>query len=163
FDLGLDSDTARDRRGGDGSGDFDLSELDRELAKRPKASESAESGTDGYYIANVKGQLAAILVRTPLGSFDVRSGRLRTAGERCIAEVDPKRIDPNMRIGFTGDLITGAEAENAVVRDLVHVGTWGVCLVLGVVLLYFQRLRVLFGMGLTILVGCVWAFAAAKL
>ncbi len=48
-------------------------------------------------------------------------------------------------------------------RDLAHVGGWGVGLILGVVFLFFLRLRTLLVMALTIGVGCVWAFAFARL
>ena len=46
---------------------------------------------------------------------------------------------------------------------LAHVGLWGVGLILGVVLLFFLRFRTLLAMFLTIGVGCVWAFGAARL
>ena len=134
-------------------------ELDSQVAKARKA----QPGVDGYYIGDAKGQLAAILVHTPLGSFDPRANELRRRIEAIVSQLGPAHFAADMRVHFTGDLITGAEAQDAVIHDLVYVGEWGVGLVLGVVFLYFLSFRVLIGMGLTILVGCVWAFAGARL
>lgn len=154
FDLGLDS----------GPSDHDsIGSLNDELDSEVEKARAAHPGVDGYYIGNVRGTLAAVLVRTSLPSFDPRANELRRRVEAIVAELQPKHFASDMRVGLTGDLITGAEAENAVIHDLLYVGKWGVGMVLGVVLLYFLSIRAIVGMGLTVLVGCVWAFAAARL
>ncbi|HWZ88670.1 MAG TPA: MMPL family transporter, partial [Polyangiaceae bacterium] len=154
LDLGLDSDATRDDA---------LSSLNAELDKQANQARRAQPGVDGYYIGDAGGQLAAILVHTSLGSFDPRANELRRRVEALIAELGPRHFALDMRIGFTGDLITAAEAQDAVIHDLVYVGKCGVGLVLGVVFLYFLSFRAIVGMGLSILVGCVWAFGAARL
>lgn len=140
-----------------------LSSLNAELDAKAKTARRDQPGLDGYYIGDAHGQLAAILVHTSLASFDARANGLRSRIERIIAELDPGHFAPDLRIGFTGDLVTGAEAQDAVIHDLLFVGKWGVGLVLGVVFLYFLSFRALIGMGLAIVVGCVWSFGAAKL
>ncbi|HEY3666760.1 MAG TPA: MMPL family transporter, partial [Polyangiaceae bacterium] len=120
-------------------------------------------GLDGYYIGDARGKLAAILVHTSLGSFDPRANELRRRVQELITQLEPKHFASDLRVGFTGDLITNAEAQDAVIHDLVYVGKCGVLLVLAAVFLYFMSFRALAGMGLTILVGCVWAFGAARL
>jgi hypothetical protein len=142
---------------------LELGALDKELAESTQKARGQEPGKDGYYIGDAGGQLAAILVHTPLGGFDAGARELRARVQTLLAQLEPSEFAPDLRVGLTGDLITGVEAEEAVLRDLTHVGSWGVGLVLAVVFLYFLRWRVLVGMGLTILVGCVWSFAAAKL
>ena len=151
FGLGLDD-----------AEDFDFDAIEREFSKESEKARAEQPGIDGYYIRGAPEPLAAVLVRTPLDGLSMEAFTLRHQIEQIIAQIDPKRLDPRIRIGFTGNLITGAEQQRAVVHDLEHVGTWGVGLVLGVVFLYFLRLRVLLGMGLTILVGCLWSFGAAK-
>jgi uncharacterized protein len=147
----------------DGSEDDALASMNDELDAQAKKAQSERPGVDGYYIGNAGGQLAAILVHTSLASFDPRANELRHRIEVLISALEPKRFAPDMQISFTGDLITGAEAQDAVIHDLIYVGKCGVGMVLGIVFLYFMSFRVLVGMGLTILVGCVWAFGAARL
>jgi hypothetical protein len=147
----------------DAPADLDFGSLDRELTAEADKEKKKQPGVDGYYIGASTPPLAAVLLRTPLDGLSAEAFALRRRIEQVIQEVDPGRFDPRIHIGFTGNLITGAEEQRAVVRDLAHVGVWGVGLVLGVVFLFFLRVRVLVGMGLTILVGCAWSFGAARL
>ncbi len=140
-----------------------LTALNGELDEQTEKSRRGQPGLDGYYIGNASGQLAAVLVHTSLGSFDPKANELRLRVESVITELDLSHFAPDLRVHLTGDLITSAEAQDAVIHDLIYVGKCGVFLVLGVVFLYFLSFRVLGGMGLTILVGCVWAFGAARL
>ena len=153
LDLALDADE---------SGDV-LAHLDTELEAHAKRARAEQPGVDGYYIGNAGGQLAAILVHTSLGSFDPRANELRVRVARLVGDIHPTSFAQDMRVGFTGDLITNVETENAVIHDLVYVGKCGIGLVLAAVFLYFLSVRALVGLGLSILVGCVWAFAAARL
>ena len=157
LDLGLGSDDTNDTNGDA------IAALNTELDAQTKKARAQQPGVDGYYIGNARGQLAAILVHTSLGSFDPKADELRRRVERQIEGLEPRHFASDMRIGFTGDLITNAEAQDAVIHDLVYVGKCGVALVLAVVFLYFLSFRALAGMGLTILVGCVWSFGTARL
>lgn len=135
--------------------------LEKRFSKKAKAAEKKAKGTDGYYIGE-DGTFAVILVRTPFGTGDERGLALKREIEGIITELTPEPIDPSIEIGFTGNLITGAELHQTIKSDLVHVGVWGVSLILVVVLFFFMRLRTLLAMGITIAVGCVWAFGAAN-
>lgn len=134
--------------------------LKERFDKKTEAAEKKAKGVDGYYIGE-DGTFAVILVRTPFGTGDERGLALREEIEGIVAELTPSDIDPSIEVGFTGNLITGAELHQTIKSDLVHVGVWGVSLILVVVLLFFMRLRTLLAMGITIAVGCVWAFGAA--
>jgi uncharacterized membrane protein YdfJ with MMPL/SSD domain len=63
-----------------------------------------------------------------------------------------------MRVGYTGDVITGQEEYDAIVSDLSHVGASGVAGVLISVLLFFLRIRTVLTMGGTLLIGLLWTF-----
>lgn len=136
--------------------------LEKRFGKKVDEAKKKSRGVDGYYIGE-DGNLAAILVRTPLSSGDEQAFELRQRIEKILNEEKQKVGDPSMTFGFTGNLITSAEQHRAVKSDLAHVGLWGVGLILGVVLLFFLRFRTLLAMFLTIGVGCVWAFGAARL
>ncbi len=129
-------------------------QIDEAKAKSP--------GQDGYYIGE-DGHLAAMLVRTPLGSTDPRVAELEATIVRLAEEGGYAKADPGFKLNFTGNIITSAEQQQAVVDDLIAVGSIGVLLILGVVYCFFLRLRVLLAMTITILVGCTWAFGAARL
>jgi predicted RND superfamily exporter protein len=68
-----------------------------------------------------------------------------------------------VQASLTGDLVTGLSEYGAIRTDLVSVGAIGISLVLGVILLYFVRLRSLVALGCAILAGTAWTFALTRL
>ncbi|HMR04665.1 MAG TPA: MMPL family transporter [Polyangiaceae bacterium] len=153
FDLGITDDE-------DGPPEVTAESLEKRFQKKVDDAKKKSKGVDGYYIGE-DGKLAAILVRTPLGSGDDKAFELRATIEKILEE-EEKALGLDLSFGYTGNLITSAEQHRAVKNDLAHVGAWGVGLILAVVLLFFLRFRTLLAMGSTILVGCVWAFGMAE-
>lgn len=119
-------------------------------------------GQDGYYLGE-NGHFIAILVRTPLGSMDTRAFELEERVTKLIRSRQYERTDPGFRFAFTGSLITSTEQYRVVTNDLVTVGALGVGLVLAVVFFFFLRLRALIALGVSILMGCAWSLAFARL
>src|SRR5450432_2162564 len=159
MNLGLD-----DEDKADAPPPLDAQAVEDKFKKKIEEAQKKQPGTDGYYIGKSKGQTwGAILVRTPLGGMDPKAFELRSQIETLVKKIHPEQWDPAFTGGYTGNLITGAEGHRAVTHDLTQVGAWGVGMILAVVFLFFLRVRVLFCMGLTILVGCSWAFAGAYL
>src|SRR5450432_3400534 len=163
MNLGLDDeDKGEDKT--DAPPALDAQAVEDKFKKKIEEAEKKQPGTDGYYIGKSKGKTwGAILVRTPLGGMDPKAFELREQIENLVRRIHPEQWDPAFTVGYTGNLITGAEGHRAVTHDLTQVGAWGVGMILMVVFLFFLRFRVLFCMGLTILVGCTWAFAGAYL
>jgi uncharacterized protein len=135
--------------------------LKQRFQKQVDKAKKKSPGVDGYYIGE-HGKFAAILVRTPFGSGDPRAFELEGKIRQVIHEVHPEQWDKSMHFAFTGNLVTSAEEHRAVTHDLAHVGVWGVGLILGVVFLFFLRLRTLMAMALTIATGCIWSFGLAR-
>lgn len=145
FDLGLSDEPAAP---------LELTTLvDRFTEKWRRA---ASNFGDGYYLAE-SGRLASIVVRTPFESGDPRAFEL----EERIRSLAADQSGPDLRILFTGDLVTSAEEHRAVTRDLAQVGTAGVSTILVIVFLFFLRLRVLVALCSTVAVACFWAFGLA--
>lgn len=119
-------------------------------------------GQDGYYIGE-QGHLAAIVVRTTLPSMDERAFDLQDRIRALVAQGDYVQADSGFSVAFTGNLITSVEQYHAVSADLVTIGVSGVGLVLLVVFLFFLRIRALLALGFSILVGCAWSLAFARL
>ena len=136
--------------------------LKARFSKKVDEAKSSSPGMDGYYIGE-EGKLAALLVRTPYGSGSAKAFALQDKIRALVSQLKTEgKIDTDIRLGFTGNLITSAEGQRTIVTDLIHVGAWGIGMVLLVVFLFFLRVRMLFAMGATIFVGCLWAFAAAR-
>jgi predicted RND superfamily exporter protein len=164
MNLGLDDEDKGGADPADIPPPLDAQSIEDKFKKKIDEAQKKQPGTDGYYIGKSKGKTwGAILVRTPLGSMDPRAFELRGQIAELITKINPQQWDPAFTVGYTGNLITAAEGHRAITNDLTQVGAWGIGMILVVVFLFFLRLRVLFCMGLTILVGCTWAFAGAYL
>ncbi len=153
MDLGLDDEDAPKK--------LSVDDIIDKLKKKEDSARKSAPGRDGYYVSR-DGKLATFLIRTPFGTGDQRAFELVRKVQAIIDGLNPRRWDPTMHFGYTGDLVTSAEQQQAITRDLLNVGIWGIGLILTVVFLFFLQLRTLFAMGLTIGVGCVWAFGVAK-
>lgn len=123
--------------------------------------EKPDPHPDGYY-RNQEGTLIAVLVRTPV-SGTAQEDALRAKIEAVVAETNPRSFAPDMTIHYTGNLITGKEEYEAIVRDLGEVGLIGVTGVLASVFLFFLRVRVVLTMGGTLLVALLWTFGLTRL
>jgi predicted RND superfamily exporter protein len=118
---------------------------------------------DGYYETQA-GDALVVVAHTGIRSGDLDGAR--NALERVQATVASEAASPefsSVHIGYAGDLVTGLSEYGAVRNDLIHVGLVGIALVLGIILLYFGRLRPLLALGVVILAGCAWTFALTRL
>ena len=138
--------------------------LEERFKKKIDEAQKQQPGTDGYYIGKSKGATyGVLLIRSPLSSMDPQAFELRSRVQQLVATIHPQAWDPQLTVGYSGNLITAAETKHEITQDMVQVGGVGVVMILGVILLFFLRFRVLACMGLTILVGCTWSFAVAYL
>jgi len=154
FDLGLDDEAemvAPERVG----------DLEKRLNGALDELKKASPGVDGYYIGE-NGHVAAILVRTTLPSMDRRAKELTETVGKLIDAGDYEKVDPKFSYAFTGNLITSYEQVDTVTKDLITIGVSGVALVLLVVFLFFLRARALVALGISILIGCTWSLAFAR-
>ncbi len=154
FDLGLDDE--------DQPPQITRQWVEEKLKKYEKTeTEGKPTGIDGYYL-EPGGTFIVIMIRTPVATGDLdRNAALLALVKETIAKVDPKRFDPSIAIEFAGDFITGAEQYRYVKNDLSHVGLIGVAMILGIVFLFFLRIRPLIMMTLTIGIGVAWTFGFA--
>lgn len=121
---------------------------------------AADSHPGGYYQSQ-EGDLIALLVRTP-ASGKAATEELKRRVADVVASVEPTKIHPQMVVRYTGDVITQAEEYDAIVNDLSSVGFWGVTGILGVVFLYFLRVRTVLLMGATIIIALAWTFGITR-
>jgi predicted RND superfamily exporter protein len=160
LDLGLDDE-------GEGGGDKSAKPSEpitaETIREKLQARKEPDRFPDGYYMEPDK-KLIAVLVRTPVSPGDlVRSEALLATVKDVIAKVGPERFDPAMTIGFTGNLITGMEEYSQIKGDLGQVGLIGVLMILGVVFLFYMRVRALLVLALSVGVGTMWTFGLTYL
>lgn len=125
--------------------------------------DEAQRYPDGYY-QSADGHTVVVLLRSAVKATDYEAGaecirRVRAA----IDAVDLRSYHPSIRYGLTGDLVTGVAAFQIINEDLQDVGLTGGLLILGVVLLYYLRLRTLVSMLVTIGIGVLCTFGATSL
>ena len=123
----------------------------------------AERFPDGYY-EDAAGTANVVVVKTsvPDGDLDQARAVLAQVEQRVSATLS-RSAHGGIRAHYAGDLVTGLAEYGAAQQDLLDVGALGLALVLGVVLLYFMRLRVLALMFVAIASGLAWTFGLTQL
>ncbi len=154
FDLGLDSDEKAPPP-------ISRDSIQARFDEQQKKAESKLPG--GYYLDVNEGRIV-ILVRTPISFGDTdRYAAFLEKINGVIEGVNPKSFDPTLEVTLAGDLIVGAEEYAQIKDDLSHVGFVGVGMILGVVFLFYLRLRTLLAMTLSVAIGVLWTFGFAYL
>lgn len=126
------------------------------------ADQDVERYPDGYYQSK-DGKVVVVAIRSGVLNTDYEAGNQAITKIREVVErVDPDSFHPSIAYGLSGDLVTGIAEYNAVGEDLMDVGILGGTLIVGVVFLYYLRLRTLWSMLLTIGIGVSMCFAFAS-
>ncbi|APR78568.1 RND superfamily protein [Minicystis rosea] len=139
--------------------------LDADLLKKRLGVNAADEKRfpDGYYQSQ-DGKTLVVAIRSAVMASDFTKGREAMARVRAVVEqVSPRSFDPTAKWGITGDLAIGVGEYDAINRDLTEVGVAGALLILGVVSLYYLRLRAVVAMSITIAVGLAWTFGLTQL
>jgi uncharacterized protein len=117
---------------------------------------------DGYYQTK-DGKTVFVVVRTP-----IRLGELEQsiAAKKTIEQTVTQAVmheASSVRVGYTGDLLTGLAEYGRAQNDLLEVGALGIGLVLLSVLIYFMRMRALWMLGASITSGLAVTFGVTYL
>ncbi len=136
--------------------------LEKELGGEARAP-AGPPYPGGYYMNADRTRLIT-LIRTPVPTGDLaRTGALVQRVQGAVDRTAPASFDPSITIGFTGDVVVGAEQYGTVKNDLASVGAAGILMILFVDWLFFLRLRAVVAMGLAIGVGVLWCFAVTEI
>jgi len=115
----------------------------------------------GYYQSK-DGRALVVVVRSEVAADNLPvSTKAVAAIQRETATIQARY--PTVRVSFAGDLVTGLTEYSAIRTDLLSVGALGVAMVLSVILLFYLRLRPLFLLALTIVIGCSWTFGLTEI
>ena len=118
----------------------------------------------GGYYQSADGKTVVIAIRSGvLGADFKRAEEAINKVGAVVARVNPKRFDPSAQWGLTGDLAIGLAEYKLINRDLTAIGLVGAVLILGVVFLYYLRIRTVVAMGLAIGIGLAWTFGLTEI
>lgn len=121
--------------------------------------EITEDRYPGGYYQSQDGRHVVVAIRSKIHGSDLAKGKEAIARvEKAVADANVASFSPDIEIGYTGDLVTAIDEYQAINDDLRDVGLLGAFLIVGVVLLYYLRIRTLFAMCLTMSVGVAWTF-----
>jgi len=164
-DLSDDDAPAADAKGADKTGDKKPAD-DPELRRGLDKLRSAFAALDRYpggYLAGENNSTFVILLTPPNAAVSLAANQLMShAVEAAVAEVDPKKYDPSMTVGYGGEVRAVIEAQEALTRDLMVSSVLVMLLVAFALLIYYRTLRSLLLLGLPLLAGVSLNFAIAR-
>lgn len=112
------------------------------------------------YFQTPDGKLLAILVRPPEAATGYEfNKRLLDTAKRLVAELDPKKYDPTLRVGYDSEVTSLVEEQEALVADLASSTAVVVVMVLAVLFFYFRRWKAIGAILGSLAVGCAVTFA----
>ncbi|MCA9536128.1 MAG: MMPL family transporter [Myxococcales bacterium] len=118
---------------------------------------------DGFYI-HPDGNMLVIFLRSDLRGGNARGIRaLREAVEAIVADVDPSRFAPDLRLTFAGDLVVAREEHDAIKDELVLATSLTIILVLSSIFIFFRKARSIPLLGGALMVPVIITFGFAEL
>lgn len=134
---------------------LDFSDIEAKYGNQREALTHFRHG----YFETPEGNLLAILVRPPeLATGYESNKRLLDTARRLVAELDPKKYDPSLRVGYSGEVASLVEEQEALVADLASSTVVVVVFVLAALYLYFRRWRAIGAIVGSLAVGCAITF-----
>jgi hypothetical protein len=128
-----------------------------------KAEDERRFPGDGRY-QSADGKKAVVLIRSGVVGADFQKAEEAVARvSEVVKRVNPASFDPAAKWDLSGDLLIGLAEYRLINRDLTEVGLAGTVLILGIVFLYYLRIRTVVSMGLGIGIGVAWTFALTEL
>lgn len=116
------------------------------------------------YYGGEEGRFLIVMVRPQGASLAVDDARRLIRRVRgVVAELRPGSYDPDMRIGYCGNVVSTVEEYDTLKDDMVSTFALCVFLVACAIILYFLRLRIVVFLGMTLLFGITFTFAVTRL
>lgn len=132
--------------------------IDDIINKYKQKTSGMDKTVDGYYVSDDR-KLLVILTRPYGTSTGVDfAKRLMEDIEKLAADLDPSKYDPSIKIGFGGNFKTTLDEYDSLREDILSTLILCVSLISIVIFLYLLRIRFIFLIGSTVLIGTVITF-----
>ncbi len=135
-----------------------------ELRRRNEKNSASPIKTyDDYYGEN-NGKFLIMLIRPYENSLSTDAARRMIATvEGQVASVNPTTFDPQMKIGYCGNVKSTVDEFDTLKKDIASTALLCITLVGVIIALFFMRIRVVFLLGTTLLIALAWTFALTYL
>lgn len=135
-----------------------------DIKDRNRKNYSAPVQTYENYYGGEWGRLLIMIIRPYEQSLSVDNARrLITAVEKEVTDLKPASYDPNMNIGFCGNVKSTVEEYDTLKKDVLSTALLCVFLVSLVIVIFFLRIRIVFLLGITLIIALSWTFALTYL
>jgi len=135
-----------------------------DIKERNERNYSAPLATVDDYYGGEWGRMLIMIIR-PYGTtmtVDMARNLVKTVrGE--VNALGPANYDPQLTIGYCGNVVSTVEEYDTLKKDVLSTALLCVILVAGIIVVYFLRIRVVFILGITLLVAISWTFAITRL
>ncbi len=135
-----------------------------DIRERNEKKVSAPIATVDDYYGGEWGEMLVMVLR-PYGStvtIDSARGFIATI-DGAVQSLNPASYDPRMRVEYCGDVKSTIEEYETLRHDILSTTLLCVGLVSLAIILFFLRVRVIFLLGATLMVGVAWTFALTRL
>lgn len=111
---------------------------------------------DGFFESQ-DGRVHIVAIRSKVLATNTEQGAEAISRVREVIEkANLAQYSPDFKVGLAGDLYSGIAEVTAISEDMTDVGILGGCLIAGIVLVFYLRLRTLTMMIVNLLVGLLW-------
>ena len=133
---------------------FDEASIKKRFGVEPGGIQSRYP--DGYF-ESADGRVHIVAIRSKVLATNTEQGKEAIARVRAVVDAaNITQYHPSLKVGLAGDLYSGIAEVSAISEDMTDVGILGGCMIAGIVLLFYLRLRTLTLMIVNLLVGLLW-------
>ncbi len=133
------------------------------LKKKYEAKIKAQDKYPGGYYTTPDNGLVAVFVYPPSQSTDVsHNTKLVHDVQAAIADLDPAKYHPEMKVGLTGDIKTGLEERDALKSDVQVISLLCLALIGLLLLAYYRSFRMTVVLAAPMVIGAVVTLAVTR-
>lgn len=137
---------------------LDFSDIEKKYADQIALAERFPNG----YFESKDGTLLAVIVRRRGLAFGIgENQKLVDAVNQAVAELDPKKYNPQMVIGLGGDVKNLIDEHHSLIEDLVRASIIVAIMMAIVVIGYYRRWRSIYVVGAPVIVGSLLTFGSS--
>lgn len=135
-----------------------------DIRNRNQKNYSAPVQTYENYYGGEWGRMLIMLIRPYEKSLSVDSARKLIASvEAEVSELNPSSYYPNMAVGYCGNVKSTVEEYDTLKKDVLSTALLCIVLVSLAIVVFFLRVRVVFILGITLIIALSWTFALTYL